>query len=425
VYQVIFADPIGQAFRQLLHQLHTVSAGLATTHVPLVSAYAAWFHLVAAQQQGWQDYLFERLISTPNPLSQQVQQTYWADLPSALRQAVSYDFRILQQIYHCGCDQILAWVQSTANPEIPLVAWVDRLAPVLLPTGQGRAAAELRSQFQHGSDWSEAIPTLIAYYRRFGTGPWAQFRAFRWHQGELIAIPEPDPVRLSSLVGYEWQRDAIVHNTQALLQGYPALNVLLYGSRGSGKSSLIKSLLHQFEDEGLRLIEVSKTDLVHLPTILEQIRHQPQKFVIFVDDLSFEEDNDAYKALKVILEGSLTARPRNVVVYATSNRRHLVREFFADRPQPRDQDEVHSWDTVQEKLSFSDRFGLTLTFEPADQATYLQIVNHLAGIEGIRLSSADLEFRALQWATQHNGRSGRTARQFIDWLKAEVALGRV
>jgi hypothetical protein len=389
-----------------------------------VSAYAAWFQLVAAQQQGWQDYLFERLISTVNPFSQQVQHTDWAELPSALRQAVRSDLRILQQLYHCGCDQILHWVQTTAEPEIPLVAWVDRLAPAVLPTVQGRATSELRSQLEYFSDWSDAIPSLIAYYRRFGTGQFAQFRAFRWHQGDLIAIAEPDPIRLSSLVGYEWQRDMVINNTQALLQGYPALNILLYGSRGSGKSSLIKSLLHQFGDEGLRLIEVAKADLMHLPTILEQIRAQPQKFVIFVDDLSFEEDDDAYKALKAVLEGSLTARPRNVVVYATSNRRHLVREFFADRPQPRDSDELHHWDTVQEKLSFSDRFGLTLTFEPADQSTYLKIVKHLAAAEGVRLSSADLEFRALQWATQHNGRSGRTARQFIDWLQGELALGR-
>jgi predicted AAA+ superfamily ATPase len=144
--------------------------------------------------------------------------------------------------------------------------------------------------------------------------------------------------------------------------------------------------------------------------------------VIFVDDLSFEEDDDAFKALKVVLEGNSIARAHNVVVYATTNRRHLIREFFDDRPRPRDADEIHSWDTVQEKLSFSDRFGLTLTFPPCNQDDYLRIVRHLAQQADLSICQEELTFRALQWATQNNGRSGRTARQFIDWLTAEQQL---
>ena len=174
-------------------------------------------------------------------------------------------------------------------------------------------------------------------------------------------------------------------------------------------------------DLGLRLIEIAKADLYDLPVVVNHLRHQPQKFIIFVDDLSFEEDDDAFKALKVVLEGGITRRPQNVVVYATSNRRHLVREFFADRPRPSDADELKSWDTVQEKLSFSDRFGLTLTFEPADQPTYLEIVHHLAQQADIELPTDDLDYRAKQWATRHNGRSGRSARQFIDFLSADLA----
>jgi uncharacterized protein len=194
--------------------------------------------------------------------------------------------------------------------------------------------------------------------------------------------------------------------------------VLLYGSRGTGKSSLIKALLPEFGDQGLRLIEVPKQELIELPQILEQLRGLPQKFIVFVDDLSFEADEAAFKSLKVVLEGGVVNRPKNIAVYATSNRRHLIREFFADRPRPQDNDEVHQWDTVQEKLSFGDRFGLTLTFQPADQDTYLYIVHHLA--TDILIDPADLDFRALQWATQQNGRSGRTARQFVDFLRAEL-----
>lgn len=206
------------------------------------------------------------------------------------------------------------------------------------------------------------------------------------------------------------------------MAGYSSLHVLLYGSRGAGKSSLVKALLSEYSDRGLRLIEVNKSTLNNLPIIIEQLRTVPQKFIIFVDDLSFEEDDDAFKALKVVLEGNITARANNVVVYATSNRRHLIREFFADRPRPKDSDEIHHWDTVQEKLSFSDRFGLTLTFEPANQTTYLDIVNHLAKQAAIDLPQIELEFRAKQWSTHHNGRSGRTAKQFIDYLKSELAM---
>ena len=156
--------------------------------------------------------------------------------------------------------------------------------------------------------------------------------------------------------------------------------------------------------------------------IVDELRNVPQKFIVFVDDLSFEEDNDAFKSLKVVLEGNVTARAKNVVVYATSNRRHLIREFFDDRPRPQDADEIHNWDTVQEKLSFSDRFGLTLTFQPANQDTYLNIVHHLASQIYLKIDKNDLEFKAKQWATQHNGRSGRTARQFIDFLRGELEL---
>jgi predicted AAA+ superfamily ATPase len=221
-------------------------------------------------------------------------------------------------------------------------------------------------------------------------------------------------------VGYEWQKDALVKNTEFLLSGETALHVLLYGSRGSGKSSLVKALLNEYSHRNLRLIEVSKSELPDLPKIVELLRGVPQKFIIFVDDLSFEEDDDSFKAMKVVLEGNLTARPKNVVVYATSNRRHLIREYFTDRPAPKDNNEVHGWDTMQEKLSFSDRFGLTLTFTAADQKTYLQIVQHLAA--NINISAEDLEFEALQWATRHNGRSGRTARQFIDFLNSDLAV---
>ncbi len=391
------------------------------TPTALLETYGQWFQALVDRHQGWQDYLFQTLITAENSFTRQVQTTDWADLPLAVRLAARHDLRIWQQIDQWHCGSIAAAVQQ-AVPHVPIVAWVDRLDPAMLPTSQGQAAAHLRSQLAHFTDWADALPTLVDYYRQFGTGIFAQFHAFRWMDGGLRGVAHPDPVRIDDLIGYRWQRDALVQNTEALLSGYPALNVLLYGSRGSGKSSLIKGLVNQFGDRSLRLIEVSKANLGDLPNIVESLQSAPQKFIIFVDDLSFEEDDDAFKSLKVVLEGGVTARPANVVVYASSNRRHLIREFFGDRPRPQDADEIHQWDTLQEKMSFSDRFGLTLTFEPADQAMYLAMVQHLVQAARLVMSDADLEFRALQWATQHNGRSGRTARQFVDYLTAELGL---
>ncbi|XTZ19422.1 MAG: ATP-binding protein, partial [cyanobacterium endosymbiont of Rhopalodia fuxianensis] len=259
-------------------------------------------------------------------------------------------------------------------------------------------------------------------YNRQGTGLFAKYKVLKWEKKQFIGINNPDPIKLTEIVGYELQKETLVKNTEILLAGCVALNILLYGSRGSGKSSLVKGLLNRYSSQGLRLVEVSKSQLNYLLSIVDKLRDYPQKFIVFVDDLSFEENDDTFKSLKVVLEGSVTARADNVVVYATSNRRHLIREFFGDRPQLSESDEVHAWDTVQEKLSFSDRFGLTLTFEPANQEKYLSIVNHLAQQIRLNLPQEELEFRAKQWAIKQNGRSGRTARQFIHFLQGELKV---
>ncbi len=404
IYREILSDRVGQAFLELLQSLiHTDSS-------TSLQAYGAWFSALAERNQGWQDYLLDRLLTAENPFSRQTS----GDPPRALLNAVKRDLQILQRLYLCGSEQICEWVSQQTSAE-KLTAWSDQLSSEQTPS-------LLKTNFRTMPDWAEAVDELAAYYREFGTGIFARYQAFRWERGQLVAIAHPDLHQASDLIGYETQREMLLKNTEFLLSGNPALHILLYGSRGSGKSSLVKSMLRQYYDRQLRLIEVGKSELKDLPAIVEPLRNLPQKFIIFVDDLSFEEDDDAYKALKVVLEGNLTARPRNVVVYATSNRRHLVREFFDDRPRPKDADEIHNWDTVQEKLSFSDRFGLTLTFEPADQATYLKMIHHLAQQAKIPLEPEDLEYRALQWATRHNGRSGRTARQFIDFLTADLAL---
>lgn len=420
LYQSVLTSEVGEAFLNLLQALRHVELMQALRHNEIdelgcLQAYGSYFKALAARNQSWQDYLITQILTDDNPFTRQVQHTDLEKLPPALVAAAQQDLQALQFLYQCSSDFLSQWVQVAAGLPIAPVAWNYE------PVGAINQL-QLRARLQGLDNWADALEELAAYYREFGTGLFAEYRALRWQSGQMVGIPHPDPVQLSQLVGYEYQRDALLKNTEFLLEGYQALHVLLYGSRGSGKSSLVKALLHEYGDRNLRLLEVAKSDLKDLPAIVEHLRGVPQKFIIFVDDLSFEEDDDAFKALKVVLEGNLTARPQNVVVYATSNRRHLIREFFGDRPRPSADEEVHAWDTVQEKLSFSDRFGLTLTFEPANQPTYLKIVSELAKLAGITLSQEDLEYRALQWATRHNGRSGRTARQFIDFLRGELAV---
>jgi hypothetical protein len=401
LYRELLEHPCCQAYLALLKVLEQPDVSEAL----ILQSYSRWFHTVAATGLGWQAWLEEQILRADNPFTQQVQFQPLSALSPGLVQAAAYDLNVLQG----WAVEVPHWIQSAlAKMAITGLPSITSLSEDL--TGS--------SCFHPGSTWAEALSTLAKRYQERGVGVFATAQAFQWRNGGLVTIPYPEMIQLADLVGYEDQKAALQQNTEALLAGHVALNVLLYGSRGSGKSALIKALLTEYAQKGLRLIELNKADMLHLPQVVERLRASVLKFVIFIDDLSFEENEDQYKALKVLLEGTLTTRPQNVVVYATSNRRHLIREFFGDRPRPSQADEVHSWDTVEEKLSLSDRFGLTLTFEPANQTTYLQIVHHLARHYGIAVSDA-LTHQALQWAVRHNVRSGRTARQFIDYIQGQ------
>jgi len=252
---------------------------------------------------------------------------------------------------------------------------------------------------------------------------WDHHVAALWQRhvlgGSLWPVPPRDALSLDDLLGIERQKLALVDNTRAFLQGYPANHALLWGSRGSGKSSLIRALLNSLAPEGLRLVQVDRHDLAALPLLVERLRESPHRFVVYCDDLSFEGHDDAYKALKSVLDGALTGPPSNVLLYATSNRRHLLPESMADNAATAlVGEELHHGDAVEEKISLSDRFGLWLGFYPFNQDTYLEACCHWV----TQLGSADdwndeARAEAIRYATLRGGRSGRSAWQFASqWV---------
>ena len=255
-----------------------------------------------------------------------------------------------------------------------------------------------------------------------------EHRAFRWDAdsgpGRLVPIELPLSFDLDDLIGVERAVDRLVKNTEQFLHGLPANHVLLYGERGTGKSSAVRGLLDRFGDDGLRLVEVRKEDLLRLPTVLAALRGAPFRFVIFADDLSFDEGESHYRELKAALEGSLAAPPENVRVVATSNRRHLIPERLVENAAVRvDEDgEIRLGEALEEKLALADRFGLVLGFLGFDQPTYLRIVDHWVQQAGLDVPAETVRIEALRWALDRSSRSGRTARQFVDDLAGRLGL---
>lgn len=250
---------------------------------------------------------------------------------------------------------------------------------------------------------------------RHGYGLYARNRMFYLDEdGHIVPVRHPDPIQFSDLVDYERERRLVLDNTLALLGGRPAANVLLTGDAGTGKSSTIKAVVNELCPQGLRMIEVRREQLRRIPALLDELSGNPLKFILFLDDLSFQGGDDSYSALKAVLEGSVSAKSNNVSIYATSNRRHLVRETF----EQREGDDVHRGETIQEQISLSERFGLHITFQKPNKAVYLNIVRHLAQVEGIGLAEEDLCAQAERFALERGGRSARVARQFVESLAA-------
>ncbi len=248
------------------------------------------------------------------------------------------------------------------------------------------------------------------------TGRFAKHKAYTFDGAELHPVENIDTIKLSDLKNYEAQRSQIIDNTECFVNGKPAQNVLLYGDRGTGKSSTVKALLHQYPQ--LCMIEVSKNDVEQLPKLYSMLKDQNKRFIIFIDDLTFTENDDRYNALKAALEGSLAARPENILIYATTNRRKIIKETTAERLK----DEVSPTDAVDESMSLADRFGLFVTFGKPDKRVYLDIVSKIAADRGITLPEEQLFAAAERFAIRRSGRSPRIARQFVDWLQGRLEL---
>ncbi|NLJ41233.1 MAG: ATP-binding protein [Clostridiales bacterium] len=268
--------------------------------------------------------------------------------------------------------------------------------------------------------WTNSFIDFCAEYKKYikhisttGYGIYAKYLMFVFDGENIVPVKSPDPIKLSQLSGYKRSRKRVIDNTLALLDGRHHSNVLLYGDAGTGKSSTVKAVVNRYGDLGLRLIEIRKADLLKIPSLMEMLRDNPLKFIIFIDDLSFPQSSDDIGALKAILEGTVYKKAPNIAIYATSNRRHLVKESFSDR----ENDDVHRNETIEEQTSLSERFGMTVSFIRPNKDEYLNIVYGLARQYGLK-NTENLELLAERYALERGGRSGRAARQLIEYLKS-------
>ena len=303
---------------------------------------------------------------------------------------------------------------NCVDRELELLSAISRLDPKALAAMVGYDGY-LPLFENRGADFVKLYAERLQNVDRYGYGIFAANRMFNITDGVITPVRSADPIEIRELIGYETERRQVVDNTRALLAGKPAANILLCGDAGTGKSSTVKAVTNLLAGEGLRLIELRKEQILQLPAIMEQLSRNPLKFIIFIDDLSFNKNDDCFGTLKAILEGSVSVRNQNTVIYATSNRRHLIKESFTDR----DGDDVHHNDTLQELLSLSERCGMTVLFQKPNKELYLRIVHQLAEIKNIHMEAKELELRAEAFALKKGGRSARAAEQFTDQLLSE------
>ena len=373
-------QPLFAGIRELLDALHEKNGEEA------LECYASRFYVLRADgYEGIGDWLWDQLRYTENSYSRLIDR---GGSDPALENAARRDIDTLVLLAQTDCDRFIDAMK-------PLLG--NEFAPVLAGLPRWRAAAPFD------------FDSVTRFYRDHGAGQFARYRAFLWEDGQLVPGADPDCPKPEDLLGYEHQRGMVERNTRLMLAGRQANNVLLFGDGGTGKSATVKSMLYLPGMEDLRLIEVEKENLTGMPDLIRSLAGRRQKFILFIDDLAFDQDDRTYSSMKTILEGTLEKRPANVCVCATSNRRHLVRQTFADRAG----DEVDTFETISEKTALAERFGLRVPYLTMNKADYLALVDHLAAQAGVSMDRSDLHAQAMTWEIRHAGRTPRVARQFV------------
>ena len=389
VFRSLLDDPV---VAKLLDLTDRMEAG-APGYGPVCDAVAQFEAALFEHTTNWGSYLSAAVLEAETVC---VRQAASGTLAPALQTALDSELAFLQALCGLTLDELLAAAGSA--------------------TGQAQELAFLPRWETSSIDLPAAYAQRMSEVGKKGYGMFAKHHVFTVENGQLVPVKYPDPQRLSELPGYEKEREKVIANTKALLAGMPANNVLLYGDAGTGKSSAVKAIANEFAPEGLRLVEVKKNQLYQIPDLMDKLAANPLKFILFIDDLSFTANDDNFAALKAILEGSVGGRARNIAVYATSNRRHLIKETLTDRTG----DDIHEADTRQELMSLSARFGLTVTFQRPEKARFETILEELARQHHVDMPMDQLLVKAEAFAIRAGGRSPRVAKQFIEQCEAGV-----
>ena len=389
VFRSLLDDPVVAKLVDLTDRMEAGAPGYG----PVCDAVAQFEAALFEHTTNWGSYLSAAVLEAETVC---VRQAASGTLAPALQTALDSELAFLQALCGLTLDELLAAAGSA--------------------TGQAQELAFLPRWETSGIDLPAAYAQRMSEVGKKGYGMFAKHHVFTVENGQLVPVKYPDPQKLSELPGYEKEREKVIANTKALLAGMPANNVLLYGDAGTGKSSAVKAIANEFAPEGLRLVEVKKNQLYQIPDLMDKLAANPLKFILFIDDLSFTANDDNFAALKAILEGSVGGRAKNIAVYATSNRRHLIKETLTDRTG----DDIHEADTRQELMSLSARFGLTVTFQRPEKARFETILAELAKQHGIDMPMDQLLVKAEAFAIRAGGRSPRVAKQFIEQCEAGV-----
>lgn len=371
----------------------------------------------------WQDHLTYLMANDENSFSKFCEKK--GTLDGSINELVLHDLAIIKELFQYD------FTQLEQGLDVSFVSLINHFVPacakgIVFNKLLRDRMNELSQKLAVANDENEMLKELGNFYADYGVGNFGLHKSFRVkHEGDkakILPITNSESIHLSDLIGYEQQKKQLVDNTEAFVRGEKANNVLLFGESGTGKSSSVKAILNEYYKDGLRMIEIFKHQFGDLTSVIEQIKDRNYKFIIYMDDLSFEETELEYKYLKAVIEGGLEKRPDNVLIYATSNRRHLVKERWDDRKQ--NSEDVHGNDSKEEKLSLYARFGVTIYYGSPMQKDYLKIVDGLAKRKGIVMEEEQLHQEAIRWELSHGGFSGRAAEQFVIHLLAKQNMGR-